>query len=79
MADSKEKDRSASPRKSRGPKLSNVLQGFYHKDEINKHYEIKEVLGRGAFSVVKRAVHKNWGGICGKDCVEESSGEEGYD
>uniref|UniRef100_A0A7S4KGT9 non-specific serine/threonine protein kinase n=1 Tax=Paramoeba aestuarina TaxID=180227 RepID=A0A7S4KGT9_9EUKA len=56
-------NRSSSPKKSRGGKnpLSNVIQGFYHKDEINKHYEIKEVLGRGAFSVVKRAVHKKTG------------------
>ena len=53
--------RPSSPKKTRGGKLTNVIQGFYHKDEINKHYEIKEVLGRGAFSVVKRAVHKKTG------------------
>ena len=53
MADSKKSDE-----KKKESKLTELFHGFYHKDEITKHYEIKEVLGRGAFSVVKRAVHK---------------------
>lgn len=52
MADSKKDE------KKKESKLTELFHGFYHKDEITKHYEIKEVLGRGAFSVVKRAVHK---------------------
>lgn len=35
--------------------MGNVL----HADEMHKHYEIKEVLGTGAFATVKRAVKKS--------------------
>jgi serine/threonine protein kinase len=35
--------------------MGNVL----HADEMHKHYEMKEVLGTGAFATVKRAVKKS--------------------
>jgi calcium/calmodulin-dependent protein kinase I len=54
----KEKEKEGGERKGI---LSSMIGGFYHKEEINKFYDIKEVLGRGAFSVVKRAVHKKTG------------------
>lgn len=33
--------------------------GNLHSEEVNKRYEIKEVLGQGSFATVKRAVHRS--------------------
>jgi calcium/calmodulin-dependent protein kinase I len=41
--------------------MASILSGFYHRTEIEKYYEIKEVIGKGAFSVVKKCVHKKTG------------------